>query len=250
MKEIIQQYLKKHGFEQFCPKAVLFDMDGVIYNSMPNHARAWHETMESIGIHMAEEEAYLYEGMRGIETIKLKALQQWKYEISDEDAKRIYDLKAAAFSQCPPAPKMEGIEKFMRQIKADGIMICVVTGSGQRAMLKKLETDFKGLVCHDLIVTSFDVSHGKPAPDPYLIGMQKVGVKPWETIVIENAPLGVQSAVEAKCFTIAVNTGPLPNQKLKDKGADIIIPDIKTLKQLWKLMNPFTYVDPSVISQE
>lgn len=233
MKKIVQQYLKKHGFEQFCPKAVLFDMDGVIYNSMPNHARSWHETMESIGIHMAEEEAYLYEGMRGVETIKQKALQQWKREISDEEAKRMYDLKATAFSQCPPAPKMEGIDELMRQIKADGIKICVVTGSGQRTMLDKLATDFKGLVCQDLVVTSFDVSHGKPAPDPYLIGMQKVGVKPWETIVVENAPLGVQAAVAAKCFTIAVNTGPLPDQELSDKGADIVLPDIRSLICLW-----------------
>ena len=77
LKEAIQRYLEKHGFGQFCPKAVLFDMDGVIYNSMPNHAYSWHKTMASIGIDMTEDEAYQYEGMRGVETIKLKARQQW-----------------------------------------------------------------------------------------------------------------------------------------------------------------------------
>ena len=40
MREEINQYLKEHGFGEFCPKAVLFDMDGVLYNSMPNHAVA------------------------------------------------------------------------------------------------------------------------------------------------------------------------------------------------------------------
>ena len=73
----IESYKQKHGFRQFCPKAVLFDMDGVIYNSMPNHAYSWHKAMASFDINMTPEEAYLYEGMRGVETIKLKARQQW-----------------------------------------------------------------------------------------------------------------------------------------------------------------------------
>lgn len=230
----INKYLQKHGFGQFCPKAVLFDMDGVIYDSMPNHAYSWHKTMTSIGIDMAEEEAYQYEGMRGMETIKLKARQQWHREISDEEAQHIYNLKVATFSQCPPAPKMNGVEELMRLIKAEGFKICVVTGSGQRTLLDKLEDDFKGLLHHELMVTSFDVKHGKPAPDPYIAGMQKTGVNPWETIVIENAPLGVQAAVAARCFTIAVNTGPLPDQVLLEKGADIIMPDMNTLVQQWK----------------
>lgn len=234
MNDTIQRYLAKHGFEEFSPKAVLFDMDGVIYDSMPNHAHSWHRAMAEAGIQMEESEAYLYEGMRGVETIKLKARQQWNREISDEEAQKLYDLKASYFSQCPPAKKMEGTEELMKQIKADGLKICVVTGSGQRTLLDKLETDYKGLIHHDLIVTSFDVTHGKPAPDPYLAGMQKAGVKPWEAIVVENAPLGVQAAVAAQCFTIAVNTGPLPDSKLAEKGADIIMPDMPTFSLQWK----------------
>ena len=46
MKEIIFKYMKEHGFGEFNPKAVLFDMDGVLYNSMPNHAVAWQESMK------------------------------------------------------------------------------------------------------------------------------------------------------------------------------------------------------------
>jgi beta-phosphoglucomutase-like phosphatase (HAD superfamily) len=95
-------------------------------------------------------------------------------------------------------------------------------------------TDYNGLIQQDLIVTSFDVTHGKPAPEPYLAGMRKVGTNPWETIVVENAPLGVQAAVAAKCFTVAVNTGPLPDEALKSKGADIIMPNMSTFSRLWE----------------
>jgi HAD superfamily hydrolase (TIGR01509 family) len=129
---------------------------------------------------------------------------------------------------------MEGTGDLMRQIKADGLKICVVTGSGQHTLLDKLVTDYNGLIQQDLIVTSFDVTHGKPAPEPYLAGMRKVGTNPWETIVVENAPLGVQAAVAAKCFTVAVNTGPLPDEALKSKGADIIMPNMSTFSRLWE----------------
>lgn len=233
-KVSIEHYLQKHGFGQFCPKAVLFDMDGVIYDSMPNHARSWHQAMKTVGLQMEESEAYRYEGMRGVETIRLKARQQWNREISDEEAQKIYELKVAAFSMCPPAPKIEGTEELMRQIQAQGMTICVVTGSGQRSLLDKLEADFKGLIHQERVVTSFDVTHGKPAPDPYLAGMKRAGVKPWETIVVENAPLGIQAAVTAQCFTVAVNTGPLPDEELLNKGTDIIMPDMKTWCQQWK----------------
>ena len=54
----IGNYLSKHGFERFEPKAVLFDMDGVLYDSMPHHAVAWKGAMEKYGIHMTHEDAY------------------------------------------------------------------------------------------------------------------------------------------------------------------------------------------------
>lgn len=214
--------LKKHGFERWTPKAVLFDMDGVLFDSMPNHAYAWHRAMTEYNIAMGEHEAYLYEGMRGVETIKMKVRQQWNRDISDEEAQRMYDLKSRYFAACPPAKKMEGVEVLMQKIKSCGMKIGVVTGSGQHTLLDRLEQAFPGLLHKEMIVTSFDVSHGKPSPEPYLAGLQKVGVLPEEAIVIENAPLGVRAAVAAKIFTIAVNTGPLPDQMLLDEGADIV----------------------------
>ena len=244
MEEIIRQYLERHGFGQFSPKAVLFDMDGVIYDSMPNHSVSWHDSMKDFGLEMPYEGAYQYEGMRGVETIKTLARAQWNRELSDEEAKKMYAHKAEVFAnQCKltPAQIMPGIKTLMQHIKSNGWKICVVTGSAQHALLDKLLIDFEGLLCEELIVTAFDVKHGKPNPEPYLIGMQKCGVEPWETMVVENAPLGVRAAVAAHCFTIAVNTGPLPDEMLQKEGANLTFPRMTDLAEAYHCWYPSVY---------
>ena len=67
--------------------------------------------------------------------------------------------------------------------------------------------------------------------------MEKCGISPWEAMVVENAPLGVRAAVAAQCFTIAVNTGPLPDEMLANEGANLIFPRMTALSDAWhKLM--------------
>ncbi len=233
----IKQYLQKSGFTTFVPKAVMFDMDGVIYNSMPNHAESWHNAMKSIGIDMPPEDAYTYEGMRGIETIQLLFRQQQNKNITDEEANKYYKIKSDAFNSCPPAQKMDGIDQLMQKIKASGLKIIVVTGSAQHSLLGKLEKELPGLVHKDLVITALDVEHGKPNPEPYIKGLKKAGVQPWEAIVVENAPLGVRAGVAAQVFTVAVNTGPLPDSDLLQEGANLIFPSIKDFMLHWEDFN-------------
>ena len=86
-------------------KAVLFDMDGVIYDSMPHHAIAWETSMSNFGLRMSRDDAYRYEGMRGVETIKHLARQQWHRELTDEEAHEMYDDKSTRFAAQGPAQK-------------------------------------------------------------------------------------------------------------------------------------------------
>lgn len=232
--EAIQRYLQKHGFGAFCPKAVLFDMDGVLYDSMPNHAYAWKHSMRKFGISMSEADAYKYEGMRGVETIKLVVGEQTGRHISDEESQRMYDEKSSIFATRPEAQVMEGVKQLHEKIKREGKKIVVVTGSGQQSLLDKLVKDFDGLVHKDLIVSSFDCKRGKPNPEPYLRGLAKAGVEPWEAVVVENAPLGVRAAVAANIFTIAVNTGPLPDELLAGEGANVVFPRMTALRDEWE----------------
>jgi len=230
----IKNYLRKHGFVSFMPKAVLFDMDGVLYDSMPNHAVCWQQAMTKFGIEMTAEDSYKYEGMRGVESIRLVVQQQQGREISDEEAQTVYDEKARLFGMMPQPPIMDGVLDLMREIKVSGLQIGIVTGSGQKPLIRRVLNDFAEFVDDRHIVTAYDVQHGKPAPDPYLMGLRKAGdLQPWQGIVVENAPLGVRAGVAARIFTIAVNSGPLPDSALAHEGADIVLPCMKVLFDLW-----------------
>ncbi|MCR5130959.1 MAG: HAD hydrolase-like protein [Prevotella sp.] len=234
MQEAIKNYLSKHGFERFEPKAVLFDMDGVLYNSMPNHAKAWQQAMAKFGITMTANDAYATEGARGIDTIRQIVRTQQEREISEEEAQIMYDEKTRLFHEMPEAKIFYGVRALMSKIKTSGLQIGVVTGSGQRPLINRLLTDFEDFLDINHLVTAYDVSEGKPRPTPYLVGMKKAGnLEPWQTVVIENAPLGIHSAVAAKCFTIAINSGPLNDEILLAEQPDLLFDHINHLSRIW-----------------
>ena len=231
----IRKYLEEHGFEALRPKAVLFDMDGVLYDSMPNHAIAWQESMAKFGIHMTADDAYQTEGARGVDTIRQMVRQQQHRDIDEAEAQKMYDLKSQTFHALPEAPVMPGILSLMQQIHESGLLCGVVTGSGQRPLIQRILKDFGAFVDEAHITTAYDVKRGKPHPDPYLMGLQKSGnLEPWQAIVVENAPLGVRAGHAARAFTIAVNTGPLPNIELLAAGANLLFHDMEDFSNSWK----------------
>ena len=231
----IKQYLERHGFEALTPKAVLFDMDGVLYDSMPNHAIAWQQSMAQFGITMTADDAYATEGARGVDTIRKMVKRQQDRDIDEAEAQKMYDVKSHIFHELPEAPVMPGILDLMHQIQEGGIQIGVVTGSGQKPLIQRILKDFGAFVDEGHITTAYDVRRGKPKPDPYLMGLRKAGdLQPYEAFVVENAPLGIRAGVAARIFTIAVNTGPLPAQTLLDANADLLFPTMTDFSNNWK----------------
>jgi len=231
----IKQYLERHGFEALRPKAVLFDMDGVLYDSMPSHAVAWQQSMASFGIQMTAADAYATEGARGVDTIRMMVRRQQGRDISEAEAQQMYDEKTRIFHSLPESPVMPGVLSLMEQISAGGLQCGVVTGSGQRPLIQRILRDFGAFVDEAHITTAYDVKQGKPHPAPYLTGLRKAGgLQPWEAIVVENAPLGIRAGVAAKIFTIGVNTGPLPGQTLLDANADLLFDNMTRLDNAWQ----------------
>ncbi len=238
IQEAIEKYFDSVHVHVGCAqrqfRVVLFDMDGVLYDSMPHHAIAWQKAMAQFGLTMTAADAYATEGARGIDTIRFFVKKQKGEDISVEDAQRIYDVKTSIFHSMGEAKIFDGVHALMRKITDSGLQIGVVTGSGQRPLIQRLLTDFGDFLDERHIVTAYDVKRGKPNPDPYLMGLQKAGgLKPCEGIVVENAPLGVRAGVAAGCFTIAVNSGPLADEALTGEGAHLLFPSIADLCGHW-----------------
>jgi len=233
IQQAISDYLKANNYSHFDLKAILFDMDGVLYDSMLNHAKSWAKIMQSHGLKMTEEEAYYHEGRTGDDTINIISRQEGK-EIGPEERKEIYQEKIIAFNNCPPVTPMKDSAEILQKVKEKGLFAMLVTGSGQPSLLERLNKDFPDTFIRERMVTSLDVTKGKPNPEPYLMALDKGNLQPWETFVVENAPLGVQAAHAAGLFTVAVNTGPLPDSCLLDAGANLLFPSITALSEAWE----------------
>ena len=210
-------------------KAVLFDMDGVLFDSMPIHAQAWQETMEKYIPASNPEDYYLFEGRTGFSTINILFNRQLGRSASEEEVQRIYAQKARRFAELDYSSPMPGALAVLDKVKSLGLYALIVTGSGQQSLFEKIDCYFPGYFDRRQMVTAYDVEHGKPHPEPYLTGLKKAGVKASEAIVVENAPLGIESAVAAGIYTVAVNTGPLSDQVLWDAGANVLYPTMQAL---------------------
>lgn len=204
-------------------------MDGVLFDSMRNHTESWYTAITELNIPCTIEEFYLHEGRTGASTIDL-LFERTFGKPADEDRKQaIYLRKTEIFNSLPPARVMPGALETLQTVRSLGIRPVLVTGSGQKSLLGKLEVAFPGFFRPENMVTAFDVSHGKPHPEPYLKGLAKAGVRAHEAIVVENAPMGVEAGVAAGVFTIAVNTGIMDDSELLSRGADYLLPSMTAL---------------------
>lgn len=230
LDEAIKTYSLEHPLER--PFAVLFDMDGILYDSMPLHARAWKKMCDLNGIEADEAEFFGYEGRTGASTINILFNRQYGHGADDDLCKRLYAQKSEFFKEMPEPLMMPGAKEAVDVVQAAGARCVLVTGSGQHSVLDRLERDYPG--AFGIRVTGLDVKHGKPHPEPFLKGLDKAGAKTTQALAVDNAPLGVRSASDAGIFTIGVRTGPLHKGALLEAGANIELDSMDECAQVLK----------------
>ena len=204
-------------------KAVFFDQDGVLFDSMPYHAKSWVLAMTEYGFPFSEKQVYRNEGRTGSSVIR-------EAGGNDDDCEKIYKAKSRYFNQLTGGKLPElipNIRDVLTFLHNNNIQCWVVTGSGQRSLLDNLNTTFPDVFSG--VISAYDVTQGKPSPEPYIKAWERSGFKKEECFVVENAPLGVRAGKAAGLFTIAVNTGPLPDSELLAEGADCVLPNMKVL---------------------
>lgn len=215
-------------------RAFFFDMDGILFNSMPKHAKAWVEVMQAHGFDFTEEICYLNEGRTGTDVINEYFEEYENREASEDEVWEIYEEKARLFREMGPTEPIEGVIDVLRYLKKNKKQIWVVTGSAQASLLDNLNTKIGPYFDRSRMITAYDVTHGKPNPEPYLKAWDRCKEPKMECCVIENAPLGVRAGKAAGLYTIAVNTGPLADAALKNEGADQVFANMAELLEWLK----------------
>jgi beta-phosphoglucomutase len=206
-------------------KAVIFDMDGVITDTMPFHFRAWKKIFQDEGFHVTECEIYLREGQPGSATLK-EIFKEHGVPYKEEDAKRILLKKEKLFKRILRRRFVPGSRQYLHFLKKQGFQLGLVTGTARHEAHKILP---KGLFrLFDVTITGNDVKKGKPHPEPYLLALKKLKIKPREAVVIENAPFGIHAAKQANIRCLALESS-LPRKYLQ--AADHIFSSFKELRR-------------------
>ena len=211
-------------------RAVFFDQDGVLFNSMPYHAQSWELAMNENGLPFTAQQTYRNEGRTGASVITEAYRLVHGIDAPQEVIEAVYAAKSRHFNELTGGHLPElitGIKDVLAYLHSKGVQCWVVTGSGQRSLIDNLRNTFPGMLSG--IISAFDVTHGKPNPEPYLKAWERSGFRKEECMVVENAPLGIRAGKAAGLFTVAVNTGPLPDSDLAAEGADRIFADMAQL---------------------
>lgn len=186
-------------------EGVIFDLDGVLVDSMPTHFQAWKAAFAKIaGLEIAERDVYLLEGMRGMELVE-KIFEQKKF--SDHSlARKVHDEKSRIFKAIRSSEPFEGVREMIAGMECSK---AVVSGSTRNDVETILEEAF-GRNKFDAIITADDVEKGKPDPSAFLEALGRIKVRPEDAAVVENAPLGAKAANSAGivCY-VALNNTPL-----------------------------------------
>jgi len=196
-------------------KGVLFDFDGVVLDSMKQHVKAWQYAFKQKGVKLTELDIYLMEGM-GVKAV-VEAVCE-KYNLPMELVSELMQIKSEYYKKHLQIKFYDGFFDLLDYLKSQNLEMAVVTGGDRSRVIpfaeEHLNGYFKGYVCSD------DVQETKPSPEPYLKGLELLGVDASECLVIENAPLGIKAAKAAGIKTIAIET-TLDATYLKE--ADLIV---------------------------
>jgi len=205
-------------------KALIFDVDGVLVDSMPYHADAWKTVLGEVGVHITRQDIYEIEGSNHVGVIQLmfeKAGRTPQPHHFDE----LPPKKREIFFRINKVKVFDDIDKCLNLLKKR-YRLAVVSGADRTIVHSIMDRFFPGVF--DAVVTGEDVQHGKPSPEPYLKAVGMLNVQEDECIVIENAPMGVESAKRAGLYCIAVPTHVEPD---KLKNADMVFEDHTALSK-------------------
>ncbi len=184
-------------------RAYIFDMDGTITDNMQFHTKAWMQVIEELGLPKEDPQTWEHR----TSGVPNRAILQDLLKLNlDETAaqywvarkERLYREVAAG-----QVVEMPGFTAFVAQARQAGIRIALATGAGPENIAFNVDA-LGAREQFDVMLGSTDVARGKPHPDIFLAAAARLGVRPDETIVFEDAPMGLEAARRAGMRTVAL----------------------------------------------
>jgi beta-phosphoglucomutase len=175
---------------------------------------------------VGEHTVLLHEGRKSREIMPI-LLEEAGISIPQADWNEFIEKKRAYYRSIVNVGYYENAFKVIDELRTRGFKVALVTACALKNMQHSL--DKAGQAHFDFIVTGDEVPRAKPYPDPYLTAANQLGIPPENCVVVENAPLGIESAKNAGMFCVAIET-TLGREYLGK--ADCIVKNISELQDI------------------
>ena len=184
-------------------KALFFDLDGTLINSMEVHVKSWKQSLSSQGLKTTKERLMQLGGVSFEETITIITKEN-NQEISTGVKQSIHELKQTLFQRYINEIKPYDVYDKLKELKEKEIMLILVTSTKKKFALAHCSKFFPNIF--DTILSAEDFNNTKPHPEPYLKALEISGFDKKDCYVIEDAPSGVTSGNSAGIKTLAILT--------------------------------------------
>lgn len=173
-------------------KALLFDFDGTVVDTMGVHLKAWNRGLANYGLTLSRDQHLAWAG-RPTRIIVQLLNEMHKIKIPTEEFLR--EKEVHFFSALHEVKEIASVTEIIKHYHGS-LPMAIVTGS-RRAAVEKIMAHLDLTKYFDHLVCAEDYAHGKPAPDCFLLGASHLRVDPKDCLAFEDAPLGIDAAQKA-----------------------------------------------------
>ena len=204
-------------------KAIIFDMDGVIFDTEKVVVACWQEVAKKYGIPHIEDTCRKCLGLNQEATVRIfldTYGEDFPYDIYAKESSAIYHSRYDG-GRLPMKP---GVVELLTFLKEDGKKIALASSTRRQTVTNQLKDAgilnfFDNVICGDM------VEHSKPAPDIFLKACAELGVAPERAYAIEDSYNGIRAAHAGHLLPIMVPDLLPANEEMQEK-AEVVLPDL------------------------
>ncbi|TFK55441.1 HAD-like protein [Heliocybe sulcata] len=217
--------------EKFVVEAVLFDMDGTLVDSTAGVVGAWETFAEKYPGLNVTEILNTAHGVRTVENLE-RYCGITDPDILEKEATRFEKeiVNSSKKNGRQGIVMLPGVREIMQELEPGRSLPkpCWTICTSATREYASAALQITGVPVPEVFVAAEDVTQGKPAPDPYLLGAQKAGADPAKCLVVEDAPSGIRSGQAAGCKTLALITSHTRDQMEACKP-DYLVPNLSAV---------------------